>query len=113
MPSHHSDVSLTPGEAWGVFGMLLDAEGRPLDLTAADLSWTLRDLDGAVMPVNGVVAVVDARSGIVSITVDATATATLEPGYYLDTLRCRVAGTSSLWVGGISVSANPFLPSRL
>ena len=113
MPSHHNDESLTPGEAWGVFSMLLDAEGRPLDLTAAELSWTLRDLNSAVMPVNGVVAVVDARSGIVSITVDATATATLEPGYYLDTLRCRVAGTSSVWVGGISVSANPFLPSRL
>jgi hypothetical protein len=60
-------------------------------------------------PVDAVVTVVDAVGGIVNISIDAATTATLEPGHYVDALRCRVAGrvTSSLWVGGLSVSANP------
>jgi hypothetical protein len=92
----------------GVSTVLLDADGRPLNLTGAELSWTLRDFNGALIPVDAAITVVDAPRGIVNIALEPAATATLEPGHYVDTLRCRVAGTSSLWVGGVSVNANPF-----
>jgi hypothetical protein len=108
MPSHHDDVRLTPGEAWVAYALLLDADGQGLDLTGAELSWTLRNRNGAIVPVSAILTVVDVAGGIVTITLDPAATAMLEPGYYVDALRCRVAGTSSLWVGGVCVSANPF-----
>jgi hypothetical protein len=53
--THHGDIEVMPGDDWIIPGVLLDANGNPLDLSDCKLSWALVGPDG-----NGVAVAEDA-----------------------------------------------------
>src|SRR5262245_8462382 len=90
--------------------MLLDADGQPLDLNSATLTWTLIGSQGVPVLQNGdaSITITDAANGLVRISVHHTVTATLECGRYIDTLQLTIGDViSPLWTGQILVAANP------
>jgi len=115
--NHHPDTELMAATDWAIDGTLLDADGQPLDLSNAELTWTLIGPQGTPMLQDGdatITVVGDPTAGLVHITVHNAKTALLECGRYIDALQLTVGDiVSPLWLGQILVAANPrrVLPS--
>src|SRR5262245_39738543 len=110
MIPHHDPAEMMAATDWGIDGTLLDADGQPLDLSNATLTWTLIGPQGTPVLANGdaAITVVDPTAGTIHITVHHTVTATLECGRYLDALQLTIGDViSPLWLGQILVAANP------
>jgi len=107
---YHPDTELMAATDWGIDGTLLDADGNPLDLSDATLTWTLIGPQGTPVLADGdaTVAVVDPTAGTIHIAVHHDKTAQLEVGRYIDALQLTVGdAVSPLWIGQILVAANP------
>ena len=88
---------------------MLDANGSPIDLTGATLEWVLVDSGSNPTAIAAEVTVIDAATGAICISVGASDTAGLDPGYYSDSLRVTMLrGERSTWHGQIQVDANRF-----
>jgi hypothetical protein len=99
------------GNSWRLAFQLTDANGSPLDLSAATLQWVLIDPSGNTVPnINATISVNQpASAGQGSIMISNMATAQLGPGRYADSLRATIEGMrSTCWTGNILVDANPF-----
>jgi len=107
---HHDATELMAATDWAIDGSLFDANGQPLDLSNATLTWTLIGPQGLpVFTTSDVsITVVDSANGIIRIDVPNTKTATLECGRYMDSLQLTIGDViSPLWLGVILVAANP------
>jgi len=101
---HHDPAELMAAADWGIDGTLLDANGQPLDLSNANLTWTLIGPDGLPALQNGdaSITVLDQASGLIRIDVANAKTAQLECGRYLDALQLTIGDiVSPLWTGVI------------
>jgi hypothetical protein len=114
MPTHHDDIALVAGDDWFIAGTLVDENGVPLDLSAAEtVQWVLLGPDGlpALPPDATTVEIADpATGGLVNVTVPSSFTKNLYPGNYVDALRVVMTETSRsmVWQGIVGVWANPF-----
>jgi hypothetical protein len=111
--NHHEDAQVTPGDDWEIIGTLLDVDNNPLDLTDAQILWTLLDGKGNLALGQDQQATVTitqpVTSGIINIALHRDITKTIRPGRYIDAVRV-IIGTigSTMWVGNILVQADPF-----
>jgi hypothetical protein len=90
---------------------LLDADGNPLDLSNATLTWTLIGPQGTPVLADGdatITVVGDPTAGTIHIAVHNAKTAQLEAGRYIDALQVAIGDVvSPLWTGQMLVAANP------
>ena len=109
---HHDPIEFTTGDDWDIGGTLLRPDGTAFDLTDATIIWMLRDPDGLPALQDGQYVInlgAPLSAGLLTIVVEATMTAALRPGRYLDWLRVTdTAGTDTFWSGIILVSPNPW-----
>jgi hypothetical protein len=105
MPTHHDPVVVVAGDDWEIPGALFDADGNPLDLTSAEFEWVLVDTGGNPITLVAEVEVTDLADGAISISVPASDTNGLDPGFYTDALHVTFAagGSSTVWHGQIIV----------
>jgi hypothetical protein len=108
---YHPNVQVRAGTTWSINGLLLDANGNPLDITNCALAWGLLDMSGNPVPVvidNAVVTKTDPVNGAISITIAAAYTK-IDPARYTDTLEVTEGNNTELfWTGFIVVNADPF-----
>jgi hypothetical protein len=111
MIPHHDPTELMAATDWGIDGTLLDADGQPLDLSNATLTWTLIGPQGTPVLRNGdatITVVGDPTAGSIHIGIHNAKTAQLECGRYIDALQLTIGdAVSPLWTGVILVAANP------
>jgi len=88
MTEQHPDFLQYSGSTWEFDAALHDADGNPLDLTAAQIAWRLYDVRGAVKIeltlAGGGIVLVNALGGLCKITATAEQTKVLAPGAYRD-----------------------------
>jgi hypothetical protein len=113
MPTHHDDAQVTPGDDWEIIGTLLDVDDKPLDLTDAQILWTLLDGKGNLALAQDQQATVSiippVTSGIINIALHRDITKTIKPGRYIDAVRVIIGSVAStLWTGNILVQSDPF-----
>jgi hypothetical protein len=117
MATHHDDAIVSAGDDWAIAGLVLDPSGDPLDLTGAQLEWTLIDPNGLTCTLVSQAAILisgPATAGAITIKVPRAVT-DLDPGRYHDALRVFLPTVSdtfdvaSVWIGSIMVDANAFL----
>jgi hypothetical protein len=105
----HPDIEIASGEPITIKGLLVDANGQPVDVTNCTLAFALLDHDGApVAPLNVTISKTDPTNGVISIEIPAAYTA-LPPGRYTDGLQVTEGmSTEVFWVGQILIAANLF-----
>jgi hypothetical protein len=111
MTTSHAVFELIGGDDWEISAELLDENGNPYDLSAAQVKWTLVNNAGQqILDDDDVaIAIVNAAAGTCLITVAATTTTTLAGGRYSDALRIVTGGvTSTLCLGPIQVVIDPW-----
>jgi hypothetical protein len=112
--TQHPTVELIAGDDWEIAITMLDDAGNPFDLTGATISWTLIDDGGQqfIAPDEVTVSVAtDPTTGVATVTVPGTVTTRLKTFLYHDATRIVVAGvTTTILVGDIKVTSDPFVP---
>lgn len=109
----HPAFKFFGGDDWQIEATLTDETGAPLDLTDAQILWTMNDSKGmrVLEDSDFTITVVDAPGGICSIKVPSTRTTEIAGATYSDAFRIVTGDgvTSTLSVGTIYVTADPFV----
>lgn len=111
MTTSHTVFELIGGDDWEISAELLDENGNPYNLTAAQVKWTLVNNAGQQIldDVDVSIATVDAVAGTCLIRVAAARTTSIGGGRYSDALRIVTGGvTSTLCIGPIQVVIDPW-----
>lgn len=112
----HQDIFARPADDWTIVINFVDANSNPLDLTNAEIFWTLLDWNATIaIPTNaGTIALAGPpTNGIVTVTLPAAVTEKLAPGRYTDFARITFTDgdvSCSTDTGTILVGANPMDP---
>lgn len=113
MTTIHDPEDRICGDTWEFVGLLEDADGVPLVLTGASISWRLDSVDGTTnflhLTLGSGIAVVDAPTAEILVTASAGQTGGLAPGNYKDSLRVTLADGTVFteWQGFIRAAASP------
>lgn len=110
---HHDDIEFMPGDTWTISAMLKDRDGTALDITNAELSWTLITPDGErcrdVAEGVSIIKETPNTAGIATITVPNTITTGRRAGRYTDAMRVVIGTETDLVFHGILlIGADPF-----
>jgi hypothetical protein len=112
MTTTHTPIVWFAGDDWEIRATLLDENGNPYDLTAAQIKWALIDKNASrVLDENDIsVTLTDPVVGQCSIIIAAAKTSPLSGGNYSDVIRIVTGGiTSTLSVGPVFVTADPWV----
>ena len=102
---------LIGGDDWELPFTLLDDDGNPYDLAAAELTWTLVNVEGQRVVNDGeyTLSIINAAAGTCSVMVPSTKTTNLRAGRFTDALRIVSNGVTATPVMGlVQVIADPW-----
>jgi hypothetical protein len=106
----HGVLQLTAGDTWQFDAVLNDADGNPLDLTNATVTWALLNFNSKPMiPSTDYTVQLGTNPGECSILVPGSVSTNLASGSYTDFWRVTDAeGTTTLIQGPMRIKGDPF-----